>query len=85
MRAPSGLATRLWTKSEEDAIDRKRIDRGAAFETLLKELVEIICRSGKKLNEEELSGLNKGMDNALFFYGFLRLYKPFDLHRIAKP
>src|SRR5208282_2476906 len=25
------------------------------------------------------------MDDALFFYGFLRLSKPFSLHRIAKP
>jgi hypothetical protein len=36
-------------KSEEEGIDRKRVDRGAAFETLLKELVEIIRRSGKKV------------------------------------
>ena len=79
------MATRLWTKSEEERIGRKRVDRGAAFETLLKELVEIIRRSGKKLNEEESRRLNEGMDSALRFYGFLRLSKPFDLHQIAKP
>jgi hypothetical protein len=85
MSAKRGIATRLWTKSEEEGIDRKRIDRGAAFETLLKELVEIIRQSGKMLNEKEWRGLNEGMDSALFFYGCLRLSKPFTLYRIANP
>ena len=59
----TGMATRLWTKSEEEGIDRKRIDRGAAFVTLLKELVENIRLSGKMLNEKEWRGLNEGMDS----------------------
>jgi hypothetical protein len=70
-------------ESEYEALERRRLDRGPAFESLIERLADIVGRSGAERNEQTLRDL---LDHSLRGYGWrVPLYEPPSLPEIAKP
>jgi hypothetical protein len=75
--------------SAESELERRRLDRGPAFEALIKRLAGIIRKSNPDAEpdaEPDVQVLRDLLDYSLSGYGWrVPLYEPPALHEIAKP